>query len=167
MSSKSQAVSSVAVKAGSTGGMSFSGLAGISAFAYSAITTPVFIGAAGLGMAALVGVATFAGGAIGAIAGIIGGVVVGGAALGGLGLIFARRMEVALPLGALGAIGGLCVGGLVGFGAGIYKGYTLSQTALEEKACAVPFNDAVAQKCKEMGLTIAPKGSAPVSSPVR
>lgn len=152
----------IKVRAGSSGGIGFSGLAGIVAGIYSAVTTPVFVGGAGLGMAALVGLATFAGGIIGSTVGAIGGLVVGAVALGGLGLVVgARGMKVGL---IAGAIGGAVVGGLSGGGYGIYKGYSLSQKAMEEKACAVPFNEAVAQRCRQMNLVPAPVVAAPVPS---
>ncbi len=145
---------SAKVQAGSRSGFGLSGLAGIVAGIYSAATTPVFVGAAGLGMAAVVGLATFAGGIIGSAVGIVGGLVVGTVAFGGLGLLAGKRgMKIGL---IAGAVTGAVVGGLGGSGYGIYKGYTLSQKAMEEKACAVPFNDAVAQRCRQMNLVAAP-----------
>lgn len=156
---------STKVRAGSGGGLGLSGLAGIVAGIYSAATTPVFVGATGLGFAAIVGLATFAGGIIGAAVGLIGGVVAGAALFGGLGMLVSKR---GLKIGLIaGAVTGAVVGGFGGSGYGIYKGYTLSQKAMEAKACAAPFNDAVAQRCSQMNLTPAPRVAAPAPSPVR
>ena len=161
---------STKVKSGSRGGLGISGLAGIIAGIYSAATTPVFVGAAGLGMAAVVGLATFAGGIVGGVVGVVGGLFAGAVVFGGLGMIAGAR---GLKIGLIaGAIGGAAVGGLGGTGYGIYKGYSLSQKAMEEKACAVPFNDAVAQRCRQMNLVAAPQVAptpvpVPVAAPVR
>ncbi len=155
---------STKIQSGSRGGLSISGLAGIVAGIYSAVTTPVFVGGAGLGMAAVVGLATFAGGFVGGIVGVVAGITVGAAVCGGIGAVFSRSRGIKVGLIA-GAIGGAVIGGLSGTGYGIYKGYSLSQKAMEEKACAVPFNDAVAQKCRQMNLVPAPQVAAPASVP--
>ena len=43
--------------------------------------------------------------------------------------------------------------------------YGISKESAVQKACAAHFNDAVAKKCEEMKLVVAPKGTAP-SAPV-
>lgn len=128
------------------GGIRFSVFLGIVGAAVSFMTQPVFIGAAGFGMAALVGAGTFIGAAVLGTAGTIAGMVVGGAVLGITGVSLGGNKLAAASLAA-GVFSGAVLGSFGGSAYGGFKGYTLSENALVEKTCRVPFNDAVAKMC--------------------
>lgn len=155
----------VRIRKSADGGIGFSGLAGLVAGVYSAVTTPVFVGGTGLGMAALVGVATFVGGSLGAVAGLLVGGIAGAAVCGVIGAVWAHGAKgLKIGLLAVGAVGGAVTGSMAGAGYGAYKGYTLGQRAMEEEACAAPFNDAVARACRHrVPLVAASRGAAPVT----
>ncbi len=132
-------------KAAASGGISFSTLAGLAGAVISFVTQPVFIGWAGVGMAALVGAGTFIGAAVVGTVGAVAGIVAGGSVLGLIGLVGGRKTGgVAIVAGAIsGAIVGTAGGAIYG----AFKGYELSESALVAKTCQAPFNDAVAKLC--------------------
>lgn len=139
------------------GGIGFSGFLGIVGAAVSFMTQPVFIGAAGFGMAALVGAGTFLAATVLGTAGMIAGMVVGGSVLGITGVFLGGKKLAGASLAA-GIFSGAVLGGFSGGVYGGFKGYTLSESALVEKTCQVPFNDAVAKMCLKTNVyTPAPK----------
>ena len=155
------------IKKTSSGAVRFSVLAGLAGTVISSVTQPVFVGGAGLGMSALVGIGTFLGVCVGAPLGLIAGAIVGAATLGTIAFVSNIRngreglYEAVATLMLLGGAGGTLPGVLVGAPAGAYAGYKLSESTLVEKTCRAPFNETVAKTCVETGHAAPKPTTAP------
>lgn len=135
-----------------------SAVAGVASGLYAYSTTPVLTSAIS---ALVVGAGTFVGGIVAGVCGLAACVTLAF----GVGAVI-RSLNKGVTIKPTGftkilTVATVALGGLASAGYGMNEGYERSKAAAVNKACAIPFNDAVAQQCKALGLSVAPKNTPP------
>ncbi len=139
-------------------GLGWPTILGIVGGVIAACTIPGF----GLGLAALVGLGTGVGSFVGGLALGIGGAIAGTVVGGVLGLVGGGKGVATGAIIGASVLG--MVGGVAGTGIGAVKGYDMTKTAIQHKACAGSFNKSACPTNDNKKSAHAPKLSI-VSAP--